>query len=120
MASNLPAVLVVDDEPRALETLRRTLEDDFFVLAAGSAAEALAVMEREFVQVVLCDQRMPGTSGIEFLKQVRTRWPDAVRIVLSGYTDAQDIISGINDAGIWQYLLKPWHPEQFPILSHLR
>jgi two-component system response regulator HupR/HoxA len=112
MASNLPAVLVVDDEPRALETLRRTLEDDFFVLAAGSAAEALAVMEREFVQVVLCDQRMPGTSGIEFLKQVRTRWPDAVRIVLSGYTDAQDIISGINDAGIWQYLLKPWSPEQ--------
>jgi two-component system, NtrC family, response regulator HupR/HoxA len=118
MASNLPAVLVVDDEPRALETLRRTLEDDFYVLTAGSAAEALAVLEREFVQVVLCDQRMPGTSGIELLKQVRSRWPEAVRIVLSGYTEAQDIISGINDAGIWQYLLKPWSPEQLLLTLH--
>jgi two-component system, NtrC family, response regulator HupR/HoxA len=112
VGSSLPAVLIVDDEPRALETLRRTLEDEFHVLAAGSAEEARAVMEREFVQIVLCDQRMPGCSGIEFLRQVRARWPDAVRIVLSGYTDAQDIISGINEAGIWQYLLKPWSPEQ--------
>jgi two-component system response regulator HupR/HoxA len=112
MAANPPAVLVVDDEQRSLEALRRTLEDDFYVLMAASADEARAILEREFVQIVLCDQRMAGTSGIEFLKEVRARWPDAVRIVLSGYTDAADIIAGINDAGIWQYLLKPWSPEQ--------
>jgi len=62
--------------------------------------------------VVLCDQRMPGTTGVAFLKEVRNRWPDAVRIILSGHTDAEDIISGVNEAGIWQYLLKPWQPEQ--------
>jgi two-component system response regulator HupR/HoxA len=55
---------------------------------------------------------MPGTTGVQFLKEVRDRWPDIVRIILSGYTDAEDIITGVNEAGIWQYLLKPWQPEQ--------
>ena len=64
------------------------------------------------MQIVLSDQRMPGTSGVEFLRGVRAQWPDTVRLILSGYTDAEDIIAGINEAGIWQYLLKPWHPDQ--------
>ncbi len=106
------SVLVVDDEQRSLETLRRTLEDDFTVFTAASAADGLAVMEREFIHIVLSDQRMPGTSGVEFLRGVRARWPDTVRLILSGYTEAEDIIAGINEAGIWQYLLKPWHPDQ--------
>ncbi len=105
-------VLVVDDELRSLETLRRTLEEDFTVLTAASAEEGEVIMEREFVQIVVSDQRMPGTSGVEFLRRVRSQWPDTVRLILSGYTEAEDIISGINDAGIWQYLLKPWHPDQ--------
>jgi len=106
------SVLVVDDEQRSLETLRRTLEDHFSVFTAASAEEGLAVMDSEFVQIVVSDQRMPGTSGVEFLRGVRAQWPDTVRLILSGHTDAQDIIAGINDAGIWQYLLKPWHPDQ--------
>ena len=105
------AVLVVDDEVRSLEALTRTLEEDFSVFTAAGAEEALAVLRREFVSIVLCDQRMPGMSGVEFLKRVRAEWPDLVRIVISGYTDAEDIIAGINEAGIWQYLLKPWHPD---------
>ena len=64
------------------------------------------------MQIILCDQRMPGTTGVQFLKNVRSQWPDSVRIILSGYTDAEDIIDGINEAGIYQYLLKPWQPEQ--------
>jgi DNA-binding response OmpR family regulator len=105
-------VLVVDDEPRSLETLRRTLEEDFTVFTAESAEEGEAIMAREFVHIVLSDQRMPGTQGVEFLRRVRDQWPDTVRLILSGYTDAEDIIAGINQAGIWHYLLKPWHPEQ--------
>jgi len=112
----LPAVLVVDDEVRSQEALRRTLEEDFEVFCASGASEALAVLEREMpsaaIRIVLCDQRMPGTTGVVFLKEVRHRWPDVVRIILSGYTDAEDIITGVNEAGIWQYLLKPWQPEQ--------
>ncbi len=106
------AVLVVDDEPRSLETLRRTLEEDFTVYTAASAEDGEAIMAREFVHIVLSDQRMPGTQGVEFLRRVRSQWPDTVRLILSGYTDAEDIIAGVNQAGIWQYLLKPWHPEQ--------
>ncbi|PKO90177.1 MAG: sigma-54-dependent Fis family transcriptional regulator [Betaproteobacteria bacterium HGW-Betaproteobacteria-12] len=112
----LPAVLVVDDELRSQEALRRTLEEDFEVFCASGADEGLEILEREqslsAIRIVLCDQRMPGTTGVQFLRDVRHRWPDVVRIILSGYTDAEDIISGVNEAGIWQYLLKPWQPEQ--------
>ena len=106
------SVLVVDDEQRSLEALRRTLEDHFTIFTAAAADEAMAVMETEIIQIVLSDQRMRGTSGVEFLGNVRRRWPNTVRLILSGHTEAEDIIAGINEAGIWQYLLKPWHPEQ--------
>ncbi|MFM2059443.1 MAG: hypothetical protein RLY71_3828 [Pseudomonadota bacterium] len=113
--SHLPpdaaTVLLVDDEPRSLEAMRRTLEEDFRVRLAGSAAEALQRLEREAVDVVLCDQRMPGTTGVQLLQQVRARWPQTVRLIVSGYTDSEDIVAGINEAGIHQYILKPWVPD---------
>jgi two-component system response regulator HupR/HoxA len=112
MHKRLPTVLVVDDEVRSQEALRRTLEEDFEVYTASSATDALAVLEREWIQIVLTDQRMPGMSGVQLLREVRERWPDAVRIIISGYTDSEDIIAGVNDGGIYQYLLKPWQPEQ--------
>ena len=114
--AKLPSVLVIDDEVRSLEALRRTLEEDFEVFTAPDAEVAQAILEREApsggVQIILCDQRMPGTTGVEFLRGVRDRWPDSIRIILSGYTESEDIIAGINEAGIYQYLLKPWLPEQ--------
>ncbi|CAG0929839.1 partial Hydrogenase transcriptional regulatory protein hupR1, partial [Rhodocyclaceae bacterium] len=109
--ATLPTILVVDDEVRSQETLRRTLEEEFEVLTASSGEQALALLEREPVDVILCDQRMPGISGVQTLKEARGRWPDTVRIIVSGYTETEDIISGINEAGIYQYLLKPWQPE---------
>lgn len=110
-ATSLSTVLVVDDETGSQDAIRRTLEEDFNVLTASSADEARVLMERQEPAVILCDQRMPGTSGVQFLKEVRERWPDVVRIVISGYTDSEDIIAGINDAGIYQYVLKPWMPD---------
>lgn len=106
-----PTILVVDDEVRMLQALRRALNSEFEVLMANDAAEAEAHLERENVTVILCDQRMPGVTGVEFLKMVRDRWPDPVRMILSGYTDAEDIIAGVNDAGIYQYITKPWEPD---------
>jgi len=108
---SLPTVLLVDDEVRSQDAMRRTLDEDFTVVTASDADEARVCMERHDVSVILCDQRMPGLTGVEFLKEVRERWPDAVRIVISGYTDSEDIIAGINDAGIYQYILKPWIPD---------
>ncbi|BBE71091.1 sigma-54-dependent transcriptional regulator [Oharaeibacter diazotrophicus] len=104
-------VLVIDDEVRSLETLRRVLADEFEVIGARSTGEAEAVLAGEMVQVILCDQRMPGETGVAFLKRVRDQWPDTVRMIISGYTDSEDIIAGINEAGIYQYVTKPWHPD---------
>jgi two-component system response regulator HupR/HoxA len=110
-AIDLPTVLLVDDEVRSQESMRRTLEEDFRILTASDADQARALLEQHAVAVIVCDQRMPGQTGVAFLKEVRERWPDTVRIVISGYTDSEDIIAGINDAGIYQYILKPWVPD---------
>ncbi len=107
----LPLVLVVDDERLSLQTLRRTLEEEFTVLTADNVADAEKVLSEMPVQVVLSDQRMPDMSGCEFLARVRHRWPDVVRLMISAYTDPADLIKGINDAGIYQFIPKPWQPE---------
>lgn len=104
LADTLPTVLVVDDEVRSQEVMRRTLDEEFTVLTASDADEARVKMERFDISVILCDQRMPGLTGVLFLKEVRERWPDTVRIVISGYTDSEDIIAGINKAGIYPIL----------------
>jgi two-component system, NtrC family, response regulator HupR/HoxA len=105
-------VLVVDDEKRSLESLRRVLGVEFEVLCAANAAEAEATLAGDLVQVILCDQRMPEQNGVEFLKRVRDLWPEPVRMIISGYTDAEDIIAGVNEAGIFQYITKPWDPDK--------
>lgn len=112
----LPTILIVDDEIRGLETLQRILEDDFDIKTAATIGEAETILQQEWVQVILCDQRMPEMTGVEFLKSVRERWPDVIRMVISGYTDSEDIISAVNDAGIYQYITKPWQPDSL-ILS---
>ncbi len=108
---SLPTILIVDDEPRSLEALARTLSDDFDVKTAANVEQATALLEQEWVQIVLCDQRMPDMTGVDFLKRVRERWPDVVRIIISGYTDTNDVVAGINEAGIYQYITKPWQPD---------
>ena len=112
MTGTLPTILIVDDEVRSLESLDRNLSDDFNVLTAASVAEAQALLDEESIQIILCDQRMPEMTGVEFLSEVREAWPEVIRIIISGYTDAEDIITGINDAGIYQYITKPWRPEK--------
>lgn len=109
---NRPLVLLVDDEPLSLDSLRRTLEEDFEVRTASNALEAQRILVDELVQVIVSDQRMPDVTGVELLTQVRERWPQVIRIIISGYTDPQDLIEGINQAGIYQFIAKPWNPQQ--------
>lgn len=110
-AARPPSILLVDDEPRSLDAMEMALEDEFEIFRAGSADDALAVMEEEWIQVVFCDQRMPGTTGVELLSQLRERWPETIRIIVTGYTETEDMIRAINEAGIYQFLAKPWHPD---------
>ncbi|CAA6605424.1 Hydrogenase transcriptional regulatory protein HoxA [Rhodospirillaceae bacterium LM-1] len=106
-----PTILVIDDEIRSQEALRRVLCDEFLVFTASGAEAAETLLEQERVEAILCDQRMPGETGVAFLKRARERWPETVRIIISGYTDSEDIIAGVNEAGIFQYVTKPWEPE---------
>lgn len=112
MAEALPTILLIDDEEHSIASMRMALEDDFDCLTATNAEDATRLMEDNFVQVIFCDQRMPGRTGVEFLTEVRERWPETVRIIVTGYTETNDMISAINEAGIYQFLTKPWHPEQ--------
>jgi two-component system response regulator HupR/HoxA len=116
MEHNRPLVLLVDDDPLSLDTLRRILEEDFEVRTANNAVEAQRILVDELIEVIVSDQRMPDNTGVELLTQVRERWPQVIRIIISGYTDPQDIIEGVNQAGIYQFIAKPWSPQQL-ILS---
>ncbi len=114
--NSLPAILIIDDEELGLDSLKRNLKDDFDVHTALTIDEAITVLEREWVRIVLCDQRMPEITGVEFLKQVRDQWPDVIRMIISGYTDSEDIICAINEAGIYQYVTKPWQPDNLILM----
>jgi FixJ family two-component response regulator len=105
-------VLFVDDEENILNALKRVLRrENYRIITAASGPEGLKILEDHQVQVVISDQRMPEMSGTEFLTHVMERHPDAVRIILSGYTDVDTITDAINQGHIYKFLLKPWNED---------
>ena len=105
-------LLLVDDEENVLMSLKRILRrEGYKVLTASSAEEGLEVMGQYEVNVVLSDQRMPGMSGVEFLRRVKTMHPDVVRMILSGYTEIGTLTDAINKGEIYQFITKPWENE---------
>ena len=105
-------VLYVDDEEPNLELFRLTVGPRFRVLTAASAAEGLALMEREEVGVVLTDQVMPGIRGTEMLARVYELYPNSVRIVVTAYQDVRLLLEAINAGHVSDYVLKPWEPDE--------
>ncbi|HSE11746.1 MAG TPA: EAL domain-containing protein, partial [Rudaea sp.] len=112
-ADQQPTLLLVDDEENILNALVRMLRrDGYRILTATGADDALDVLGRNDVQVVISDQRMPGTSGTELLSKVKEMYPDTVRMVLSGYTDLAAVTAAINQGAIYKFLTKPWNDEE--------
>jgi GAF domain-containing protein/CheY-like chemotaxis protein len=112
-ANNKPKLLVVDDEPDNLDLLYRTFHREFQVLRAESGPAALEVLEQEGeVAVIISDQRMPSMSGTEFLGLTATQYPDIIRIILTGYTDVEDLVEAINAGKVFKYVTKPWDDEE--------
>ncbi|WP_164885203.1 EAL domain-containing protein [Rubrivivax rivuli] len=102
-------VLLVDDEENILSALKRLLRrDGYHILTASSAAEGLQRLAETEVDVIVSDQRMPGMSGVEFLRRAKELYPHTVRMVLSGYTELQSIIDAVNEGAIYRFLTKPW------------
>lgn len=102
-------ILLVDDEESILSSLRRLLRPDGYrILVANGGAVGLELLEKNDVDIILSDQRMPGMTGVEFLRQVKLSYPHTVRMVLSGYTELQSITDAINEGAVYKFLTKPW------------
>ncbi len=105
-------ILCVDDETSLLNSLQRLLRrEPYKLLLAKSAAEGLRQLAAEPIHLVISDQRMPGTTGIQFLQQVKDLYPDTVRVILSGYADVGTIVEAINKGEVFRFLAKPWDNE---------
>jgi len=106
-------LLFVDDEEHILSALRRLFrKEPWEILTATSGEEGLRVLEANQVSLVVSDQRMPGMTGVEFLSQVRRRWPDTLRIILTGYADMQAALAAINQGQVYRFVSKPWSDEE--------
>jgi CheY-like chemotaxis protein len=108
-----PKMLVVDDEPDNLDLLYRTFRRDFNVLRAESGITALEILSTEGeVAVIISDQRMPEMKGTEFLSKTVPQFPDTMRIILTGFTDVEDLVEAINSGQVYKYITKPWDPHE--------
>ena len=102
-------ILFVDDEPNILSSLRRLFRaQGYQVLTAESGSAGLKILETEAVDLVISDMRMPEMDGARFLEHVRERWPDTLRLLLTGYADVRSILDAINRGEIYRYITKPW------------
>ncbi|HYD81136.1 MAG TPA: EAL domain-containing protein [Paucimonas sp.] len=102
-------LLIVDDDIHIAASLHRLLHrEDYAIVTAQRASEAFEAMALHQAQVILCDQRMPGMSGIEFLDKVKDLYPDTVRIMLTGHADLPSVIEAVNRGRIYRFFTKPW------------
>lgn len=109
-------LLIVDDEKEILRSLTLTFEDDYEVFTASGGAEALEILEKQDIALVIADQRMPEMTGVEFLEKVIQVNPCIIRIILTGYTDTAALVQAINKGHIYQYITKPWERHELKIV----
>jgi signal transduction histidine kinase len=105
-------ILVVDDEPDVVKSVKDLLRLDYRVLGATRAADAVELLRKEEVHVVMTDQRMPEMTGVQFLSRVRGEYPEAMRLLFTGYADIRAVIDAINQGNVYRYITKPWDPDE--------
>jgi response regulator RpfG family c-di-GMP phosphodiesterase len=110
MNNNQHTILCVDDEKSILAALQRLLrKEKYRILTASSGEEGLNILKENNISLVITDQRMPQMSGTEFLARVKEKYPEVIRIILTGYTDVDSITESINQGHIYKFFLKPWN-----------
>jgi FixJ family two-component response regulator len=106
---NIPVILIVDDEEYVLNSLKRLLRrDGYRILTALNGDDGFKLLRENDVQLVISDQRMPDISGTEFLEKVKDDFPNAIRTIISGYTNVNSITESINKGHIYKFFYKPW------------
>jgi len=109
-------ILYIDDEKINLSNFSKAFAGHYAIFTAASAEEAMRIIEKEGeMALVITDQRMPGTTGIELLARVAKAWPETVRIILTAYTDAEEIIDAINQGRVFRYIVKPWDEHELDL-----
>lgn len=113
-------ILAVDDEVLNLDSIERSLKKlkDFRLFKSSDPVKALDLLKKKPIQIIITDQRMPGMTGVEFLRRANEISPGSVRIILTAYPDVDEILEAVNLGHIFAYLTKPWAPEQ--LLSVLK
>jgi two-component system response regulator HupR/HoxA len=109
-------VLVVENDPRASAPLAHYLEENYRTFAASSGHDALSLLDREHVDLVLCGQRLRDMSGVEFFRRTRISHPESIRILVTADTDHQEMIRSINEAAVYQLVSAPWQADQIVLL----
>jgi response regulator RpfG family c-di-GMP phosphodiesterase len=110
MSDTRHTILCLDDERNILQSLKRLLRrEGYNMLLASSGEEAFKLLEENDVHLIISDQRMPQMSGTEFLAKVKDKYPDVLRVILTGYTDVDSITESINKGHIYKFFLKPWN-----------
>jgi type II secretory ATPase GspE/PulE/Tfp pilus assembly ATPase PilB-like protein/FixJ family two-component response regulator len=113
-------LLFVDDEEGVLHALRRIfLEENYQILTATSGEKALAIMEKVRIHLVISDHRMPGMTGAELLKEMKLKWPETIRIMLTGYADVQSIMGAVKEGAVYKFITKPWNEEDLRLTVSL-
>jgi response regulator RpfG family c-di-GMP phosphodiesterase len=110
-------LLIVDDDPLNLAALARVLKTDYDLVGAGSTDEALQILREEgrYIDLILADKSMPGRSGVELLEEAKSLSP-AMRIILTAYPDAADLMEAINRGEVYRYVTKPWAPDELKVV----
>jgi serine phosphatase RsbU (regulator of sigma subunit) len=109
------SILYIDDEENNLISFKSTFRRDYHIHVASSGEEGLELMEKNNIQLVITDQRMPDMTGIEFLEQIVPLHPDCMRMIMTGYSDMEAVIQAINKGNIYRYVPKPWNREDLKI-----
>ena len=105
-------ILYVDDEENNLISFKANFRIKYNVLIAISGDEAMRIMESKHIDIIITDQRMPNMTGVEFLEKVLEKYPDPMRILLTGYVDMNAVVDAVNKGKIFHYLSKPWNEEE--------
>jgi len=116
MVSQIYNILYVDDEESNLRIFKMAFKRDYEVFTASSGLEAIQVLEQQSIHLIITDQKMPEMSGTEFLEKTLPNHPDIMRIILTGFSDIEAIVSAVNKANIYKYITKPWNREILKII----
>ena len=105
-------LLVIDDEIEVTKSIVRQFRKKYDVFSANSGEEALDIMEKNDIQVIISDQRMPGMTGVDFFARIKEKYPESLKLILTGYSDIEAVVGAINDGQVFRYITKPWIPEE--------